>query len=332
MRRKGAGVARRVLVVDDSAFARGLTVAFLRAIWSEAEVIEAADPQDALERCAAAPPDHIIADMNMPGMSGLDMIEILRARGVAATATLITADRQEVVRRRAEAAKARFIDKPITKDKMRRLLEELEGGLLAYLDPEARDAFCEIFNVGAGRAAQGLSDMLGREIRFTVPGLLVLGVNAASAYIEDQLEADICVVREGFSGPFSGEALLMLARPSALRLIEVLLPDQGPRAVFDALAEDALSEVGNLVLNACLASFAHFLQTEIEKTLPELLHTTPDGVRGLGARFGVVVMIRVVFSVEGHGIEGLTSFLLGLESMDALRRATDRMLRRLAVG
>lgn len=70
--------ARRVMVVDDSRVQRKiLSTQLTRAGY---QVIEAASVEEALPTCAAAPPDIVISDWVMPGMSGLDFCRALRGQ------------------------------------------------------------------------------------------------------------------------------------------------------------------------------------------------------------------------------------------------------------
>jgi sigma-B regulation protein RsbU (phosphoserine phosphatase) len=76
----GMGVpdpVHRVLVVDDSRAQRRMLAALLGR-WGY-DVVEAASGHDALAVCQAAMPDLILSDWVMPGMSGPDLCEAVRA-------------------------------------------------------------------------------------------------------------------------------------------------------------------------------------------------------------------------------------------------------------
>ena len=68
---------RRVLVVDDDPVARMLASQALAEMGFVPE--EAADGREALERIEADPPDVVILDLEMPGLSGFDTCEAIRA-------------------------------------------------------------------------------------------------------------------------------------------------------------------------------------------------------------------------------------------------------------
>lgn len=66
-----------VLVVDDNASGRQLLVDIMRSI--DLGVIEAANGFEALDHARAHHPDLIILDVNMPGMSGFEVVEQLKS-------------------------------------------------------------------------------------------------------------------------------------------------------------------------------------------------------------------------------------------------------------
>ena len=68
--------ARRVLVVDDEPTVREVVVGYLRR--DGHEVSEAADGNRALELLESEPPDLVVLDLMLPGISGLDILRRLR--------------------------------------------------------------------------------------------------------------------------------------------------------------------------------------------------------------------------------------------------------------
>src|SRR5688572_14583786 len=79
--------ARQVLVVDDNVDSAESMAMLLRAIGHA--VHTAHDGIAALERAAASPPDYVLLDIGLPGMSGYAVAERLRAMPQTRTATLI---------------------------------------------------------------------------------------------------------------------------------------------------------------------------------------------------------------------------------------------------
>lgn len=69
---------RRVLIVDDSRLQRRILTVSLKS--SEYEILEAGSGEEALKICAESPPDIVISDWMMPGMTGLELCREIRAR------------------------------------------------------------------------------------------------------------------------------------------------------------------------------------------------------------------------------------------------------------
>lgn len=68
---------KKVLVVDDNAINRRIAVAFLTRLGLQTQ--EAADGPTALERLNSGSFDVVLLDISMPGMSGQDVLAVLRA-------------------------------------------------------------------------------------------------------------------------------------------------------------------------------------------------------------------------------------------------------------
>lgn len=67
-----------ILVVDDDASVRSLLRDLLEL--EDLTVVEACDGPQALAAIAAEPPDCVVLDIMMPGMSGLDVLRTIRAQ------------------------------------------------------------------------------------------------------------------------------------------------------------------------------------------------------------------------------------------------------------
>src|SRR5262245_11582733 len=78
----------RVLVVDDEAGARAALKSLLET--QGYAVDQAADGAAALERLVELPPDVIVTDLDMPVMSGMQLLVALRERGQDVPVIVVT--------------------------------------------------------------------------------------------------------------------------------------------------------------------------------------------------------------------------------------------------
>ncbi len=117
----------KVLVVDDSALARRSMRQHLEALGYTVD--EAADGAQALERFSLNPPNLVILDMVMTGMSGLDVLAKLREMDPAVNVFAVTADIQHstAAQFRASGAKG-ILNKPVDREKLKSTIATILGG------------------------------------------------------------------------------------------------------------------------------------------------------------------------------------------------------------
>jgi two-component system response regulator FixJ len=99
-----------VLVVDDDAAVRN-SLKFSLELEGFAVRLYA-DGRDLLDDPHLPPDGCLIVDQTMPGMSGLDVVDAVRHRGMANPAVLITSNVSPKLRNRAALAGVAVIEKP----------------------------------------------------------------------------------------------------------------------------------------------------------------------------------------------------------------------------
>jgi two-component system cell cycle response regulator DivK len=121
-------VAKRVLVVEDNELNLKLFCDLLRAHGHEAEPVR--DAREALERAALFRPDIIVMDIQMPHISGFELIEAIRRdmelRRIPIMAVTAYAGKGDEDRIRDAGADA-FVSKPITLVRFMDVIGELSA-------------------------------------------------------------------------------------------------------------------------------------------------------------------------------------------------------------
>jgi chemotaxis protein CheC len=192
------------------------------------------------------------------------------------------------------------------------------------LSAEERDAIIELFNLGMGQAASALNQMVDQEVDLSVPYLDIVRRVDAAEQIGCPTGQRICAVRQGFGGPFEGQAMLLFPESSSLELVRRLMPDSPPVTDMTDLEEEALTEVGNVILNHCLASFANLLNAEINTEIPNFQVGRPEEI--IGAACDYILIIRVDFGLYSQHIRGHVLFMQDIESIQAFRAAIRNFL------
>jgi two-component system chemotaxis response regulator CheY len=106
----------KILVADDSRAMRMIVVRTLRqAGFGSAEVVEAENGREALQKVQSDSPDLVLSDWNMPEMTGIECLTELRAMGLQTRFGFVTSETTAEMRERAIAGGAAFLlAKPFT--------------------------------------------------------------------------------------------------------------------------------------------------------------------------------------------------------------------------
>jgi len=114
----------KILIVDDSRAMRTIVKRHVaQAGFDSAEILEAENGRDALETIRASTPDVVLSDWNMPEMTGIELLEALRAEGVTVPLGFVTSESSPDFKERAFDAGAAFmITKPFGAEDFSRCL------------------------------------------------------------------------------------------------------------------------------------------------------------------------------------------------------------------
>lgn len=116
-----------ILVVDDMAIMRRVAKNILKKL-GFANIEEAENGQEALQKLRVGTYDFVLSDWNMPVMTGIDMLRVIRAdeKLKAIPVLMITAEAQQVnVVEAIQAGVSNYIVKPITAETMQEKLEQI---------------------------------------------------------------------------------------------------------------------------------------------------------------------------------------------------------------
>lgn len=192
------------------------------------------------------------------------------------------------------------------------------------------DALTEIFNVGAGRAALSLSEIVGDEVRLTVPALDVLCTREIDERVLSLANARFAAVSQVFDGPFDAEAVLLFAEDQALGIVRDMMGSQISLEDLAEFEQEAMCELGNIILNACLSAMADMLCITLSSSLPKYTVSTPNDISSRLAAEGrddtYVLVLHIDLLIEKHHASGRLVFLLSSTSLNKLVMHIQRYL------
>lgn len=126
----------RLLVVEDQAMILG-ALATLLDIEDDIEVVgQARDGREALEMVCETRPDVVVTDIEMPEMTGLDLAQEIRSRGLRVRVIILTTfARSGYLRRALEAGAAGYLLKDAPSDQLAAAVRRVHAGG-RVIDPE----------------------------------------------------------------------------------------------------------------------------------------------------------------------------------------------------
>ena len=201
----------------------------------------------------------------------------------------------------------------------------------AMSDLEA-DSLMEIFNIGVGHAAAAMSDIVNEEVRMSVPSIRITTRSEAA----DELGAglSLCGISQQYKGAYATEAILMFPETASFEIVRMMVGDLVPAHELGEMEREAMSEIGNIVLNACVGTLANMFQKELHGSLPVFRVGSIEEILDPGRDKcdPSVLMLRIDFSLERQQIEGYLAFILDMSALRDLREQVRLYIARIESG
>jgi len=147
-------------------------------------------------------------------------------------------------------------------------------------------------------------------------------VEETTSLLREIITGDVASVNQVFSGPVAGHALLLLDERAALLLTELLTDEKVPSRKIDTSVREIITEVGNILLNACLGVFGNQLKVQVTFSVPRISVDSIEGVlnsitvRDQEMRYALMIHMR--FHLRANDVKGYMVILLGVSSLERL--------------
>lgn len=184
------------------------------------------------------------------------------------------------------------------------------------------DALGEFINIAFSRTASSLSDITGQRVLLDVPQVNIYPIEEVAQNLVRFLPGDVASIHQPFDGAIAGDAFLILNYDGAVRLTDLLTDGNIPQQTLDESAREVLTEVGNILLNACLGMFGNVLQVKVGFSVPNLhLESLDELIDSInkersGLRYAIVVYTS--FHIRESSVRGYLVMVLSLISLNRL--------------
>jgi two-component system response regulator FixJ len=112
-----------IFVIEDDDAVRASTCTLLEALGYVPRAFASAE--DMLAADDVPPPACLVLDYNLPGLSGMDLIDLLRSRGKNVPAIIVSANGRHLAARAARAGVAAVLRKPLAAEALAQWLEQI---------------------------------------------------------------------------------------------------------------------------------------------------------------------------------------------------------------
>lgn len=174
------------------------------------------------------------------------------------------------------------------------------------LTPEQEDAIIELLNIGVGRAAGSLNEILNKHITLQIPSITLADANDLEKEFAQLGDHTLSSVQLPFKGSYTGSATLAFPSETAPKLVEMLTGSSMDDEELNAMKVATLTEIGNIVLNGVMGSIANVLSGSITYSVPMYSESSITNlIRSPHTEnTSVLLWAQAHFQVTGHDISG----------------------------
>ena len=153
------------------------------------------------------------------------------------------------------------------------------------------DAIKEIFNIGVGRGAKVLSQLLESSIKLQVPEIQIFEGKDLAQLRQKIGSDDLSNVKMNFNGSYDGTVALSFERETAKNIVGVLIEEEPSQVELDSVSTGTLCEVGNMIINSLMGSVTNILTGEVHYSLPEYTEESLEVALNMNKTEPIVVVV-----------------------------------------
>ena len=190
------------------------------------------------------------------------------------------------------------------------------------LSEKQTDALGEFINIAFSRTASSLSEITGHRVLLEVPKVEVYPIEEVAANLARFLPGEVASIHQPFDGAIAGDAFLILNYDGAVRLADLLTDGNSPQVQLDESSREVLTEVGNILLNACLGMFGNVLRVRVNFSVPALhlesLQDLMDSLREEVENLQYAIIVYTSFRIRETEVTGYLVLVLSIVSLTRL--------------
>lgn len=183
------------------------------------------------------------------------------------------------------------------------------------------DALTETFNMSLGEAAATFSQIVSEEIKLSVPAVELLcqkdlAERMVAVHGKKHGQERLCSITQHFTTreSFSTDTMLVFSESGSLEIIRRMLGGTSHIETITELEQDALAEIGNIIINGCMSTISNLFKKPALGTLPSVSTSTADALFSRSSS-DHVLLVKIGMHLASQNIDGYVLFLMDVDSI-----------------
>ena len=195
-----------------------------------------------------------------------------------------------------------------------------------FLNDLEEDILIEMFNIGMGKAAHALSIIAKQDVDVSVPAVQLID---AETVFSDIRSDEICCVIQKVKGEFDSVSVLIIPQRGSYEIVSKMLGSFLKGIPPSELYQDAMREIGNILINTCVGTVANSLNLTSYVELPFLQFGSSDHLfdGNLLKKDDVILNVGIHIVLSESNVSGKVFFIFGPISLAQLQRGLNGYLK-----
>lgn len=195
-----------------------------------------------------------------------------------------------------------------------------------------KEALLELLNIGVNESTNILSEILNVEIDLQIPSIKIISADKLIEELQEVGKENYSAVNMEFRNSFSGVSQLVFSQDSANKLVDVFTRQVLGNGDFDEIKAGALIEIGNIILNAILATFSNALEHEFQFYVPVFFENYKKEFFEQREKYiGEVVLLgKTLFNIEQYHISGDIILYFNIKSFSYFVNLIDQYVKKIS--
>lgn len=187
------------------------------------------------------------------------------------------------------------------------------------------DALAEAFNVALGAASATFAEVVHTEVHMSVPRVDLLTrdqlIERLNQLPENAVNRRLVSIAQDFASgqAIETDAVLLFPHQASLEVVRRMLGDHVDEVQdITELEQDALAEVGNIIINSCMGALADMFQVEFQGSLPRVASSEVEHLVGDLHPGEATLLAQISMTLKASNVTGVVMFLMNVPSLEAM--------------